>query len=257
MRAWSTVRVFAGTLVFAFVTASTSITAAAPPQKKVTLAQTETSVAVPSLRKGLVVVALGEGAPAADAAWPVAVAIYGDAALRPKLVDRDARVLAGASPASDAPKATVELADLRAKVHGDDVASRALLGEIARRTGARGLVLVTAATATTAAQAQLYDAADDRVEPTLFRADPAAKSGGPWSSLVSSMHARFAPDAPSSSVATGEVPKAPEEGRSSFASSPWFWGALGAAVVAGIVVYAATRDTGQGESPPVRIEWGK
>lgn len=228
--------------------------ASAAPKGKISLAQTESNVAQPSARKGLVVIAVGEGPAAMDAAWPVAIAVYGDGGLRPKVVDRDARVLAGSAPTADAPKETVELADLRAKVKGDDVASRALLGEIARRTSARALLLVIPATATTSSQAQLYDAADDRIEPTLFRPDPSSKSG-PWASMVTTLHGRFAPEGVTNPVATSEVPKAPET--RSFASSPWFWGALGAAVVAGVVVYAATRDDGRGIPPPVHVEWGK
>ena len=52
-----------------------------------------------------------------------------------------------------------------------------------------------------------------------------------------------------------EKPTIPKEESKTFLSSPWFWGALGAAVAGSLAVYAATRDSST-QSAPVRIDWG-
>jgi hypothetical protein len=212
----------------------------------------------PALRKGVVVVGVGEGA--ADATWPVAGAVYGDAALRPKIEDRDARVLAGEAADAKAPAPTSELAALRAKVTGDDPASLAMLADVARRTGARAVVVVFPAHADDGGkaptQARLFDAADAHLEPTKYEAD-ATRPTTPWGALVDTLHARYAPKTGSPIVVPAPEEKPEKKDSGSFLSSAWFWGALGAAALMGGVVYALTRDNGQGTPAPVRIEWGK
>jgi hypothetical protein len=136
-----------------------------------------------------------------------------------------------------------------------------MLSDVARRSGARAVVVVFPAhdeKATT--QARLFDAADAHLEPTKYEAD-ATRPSAPWGALVDALHARYAPKMTSSIVAA--PPPAPAEDKTekkdsgSFLSSAWFWGALGAAALMGGVVYALTRDNGQGTPAPVRIEWGK
>ena len=221
-----------------------------------------TSGAVPALRRGVTVV--GVGVAPADATWPVASAVYADATLRPRLEDRDARVLAGAGPEPGAPPTTTDLAALRAQLAGDDVGSRALLAEVARRTGARAIVLVAApGNEGGLASARIWDAADDRLDATLFRA--------PWTTLVDALRARYAaaPASSGSSASSASASHAPapsprptdergaaSEGSGTF-SSVWFWSALGGAAVLGALVYVATRDQNQPSPAPVRIEWGK
>ena len=214
-------------------------------------------------RRGVAVLAIGEGA--ADATWPVALAVYGDEALRPRLSDRDARVLAGAEPPKDAPKETRELVELRAQVHGDDAASRLLLKEIARRTATVGLVLVWPkidGATPLPTQARLYDAADDAVDPSLHREGSAG-----WSALVTSLRGRYvkagAGDAAAGASVAGGAPikgepakPAPSKGGSAILSSPWFWGAIATAVV-GAVVLAATAGKDSTTSSGLRVEWGK
>ena len=125
--------------------------------------------------------------------------------------------------------------------------------------GARAVIVVTPPPdAKSPAQARLFDAADAHLEPTKYEAD-LKKPSAPWSALVDALDARYAPSPPKSTV----IPEAPkkeetekkDEGSGSFLSSAWFWGALGAAVVLGGVTYALTRDQGQGQPSPVRIEW--
>jgi hypothetical protein len=210
-------------------------------------------------RRGVAVIAIGEGA--SDATWPVALAVYGDEALRPRLQDRDARVLAGAEPAKDAPKETKELAELRAQVRGDDTASLLLLREIARRTSTAALVLVwpksDAASPPTPTQARLYDAADDSVDPSLHREGSAG-----WSALVTTLRGRYVkPDAAPSSASgatKGELPRAsPAKGGSAILSSPWFWGAVAVAVLGAVVMVASSKGSDPSSTGGLRIEWGK
>ena len=185
-------------------------------------------------------------------------------------------MLAGEAVASDAPASVRELGELREKVVSpDDVASRALLAEIARRVGAVGLVLVAAPTvAVPALQARLYDAADDRLEAAYFPATGAATER--WAPLTAALRARYvgaatrprASDPHGASTVAGE-PRQPTatgalapvgaptaDARSDFWSSPWFWGALGAAVAVGATAYILTHESA---APPaaVKFTWGK
>jgi hypothetical protein len=207
-----------------------------------------TTETVPAQRKGVAVVGVGESP--SDAAWPVALAIYGDSALRPKLSDPAARALAGETDAN-APADAKELAQLRAQVKGDDPASRVLLAEIARRASVRAVVLVFPATDPDAIEVRVYDAADDAVSSTRHR-----REKGSWSPLATVLNAKYAtkPVVP----ATSPVPPKKDEPKGgTFLSSPWFWGALGAAAAAGLTAYLLSRDNGSTDAPPVRIEWGK
>lgn len=183
-------------------------------------------------RRGVVVVALGDTP--TDVTWPVAKAIYADDALRPVLGDADARALAG-----DPTEKSRELAELRLKVTGEDVASRAILAEIARRTGARAIAIVRVVDGS--AEVRVWDAASDSVGSTRHR-----KEASGWEPFVGNLRARYGIEP--------EKPRDPSSSKSSLTSSPWFWGALGVAVAGGVAVWAVTRDNG--EPRPVRIEWG-
>ncbi len=205
-------------------------------------------------RRGVGVIAIGDGA--ADATWPVALAIYGEASLRPRIEDRDARALAGGQLPKDAPKATAELAELRAQVRGDDTASRLLLKEIARRTAAVALVLVWPKTDAKPTEARIYDAAGDVVEPTLHREGTAG-----WDALVGTLRGRYAKVEPATTPTTTSTATTPgKDGSSgkgsSVLKSPWFWGAV-ALAVAGAVVWAATSSRGSAQATGLRVEWGK
>lgn len=179
-----------------------------------------------------------------DATWPVAQAVYADAGLRPGLTDAGARVLAGEPPKEGAPAEVRELAELRAQVKGDDAASRAILAEIARRTGARAIAVVSVA-ADGAVEVRVFDAASGELEGTRHR-----KEASGWSPFVGLLHGRFA--------ATVEPPKpepapAPKKSGGSFYENPWFWVAIGGAAVAGVTVYALTRS--DSTPAPVVLSW--
>lgn len=190
-----------------------------------------------SARRGVVVLA----APGtkAELVWPVAQAVYGDEALRPKIADAEARVLAGEPPKEGAPTFVRELAELRAQFKGDDAASRAMLAEIARRTGARAIAVVSESEG--AAEVRVWDAAGEGLEGTRHRREASG-----WSPLTSNLHGRFA--------AAPQPTPAPEPSKKGgFLENPWFWGAVGAAVLAGVVVYAATQSSSA--PAPVVVRW--
>jgi hypothetical protein len=225
------------------VIAWTGVASAAP----VPFLAQSTEVA-PATRKGVVVIGVGENA--SDAAWPVALAIYGDASLRPKLSDAAARALAGEND-DKAPADVKELGSLRAQVKGDDPASRVLVAEIARRASARAVVLVFTAADADAVEARVYDAADDAVSSTRYR-----REKGSWSPFASTLAARYAAKPKTAPVQT-PAPKPKDEAKGgTFLSSPWFWGALGAAAAAGLAAYVLTRDNSD-PAQPVRVQWGK
>ncbi len=204
--------------------------------------------------------------------------MYGESVLRPAVDDVQARVLAADAAPADATTATKELAELRGKiVSADDVASRTLLSEIARRTSAVGLVLVVAPTVDgSPVQARLYDAADDRLEASYF---PGAGDGAArWTSLVTALRARYSAPVvatPASSgpsvpqpTASGDLsagstggnadmrPVLPADNSGGFWSSPWLWGALIAAAAVGGATWYLSRDTSSAPTP-VHITWGK
>lgn len=190
-------------------------------------------------RRGVVVLAAAGAA--SDLAWPVAQAVYGDEELRPKIVDAEARVLAGEAPKEGATAAIRDLAELRAQVKGDDAASRAILGEIARRTNARAIAVVTVTDGV--AEVRVWDAASNELEGTRHRREASG-----WSPFVGGLHTRYGAPKP-----VEDKPKPAEKKGGSFLENPWFWLALGGAAVAGVTVYAATRND---SSPaPVILQW--
>jgi len=196
------------------------------------------SVDTASARRGVLVLAAPDTH--TDASWPVAQAVYGDAALRPSIADAEARALAGDIVDDKATARVRELAELRAKVKGDDAASRAILAELARRTGARAIAIVS--TVDGATEVRVWDAADDAVGSTRYRREASG-----WQPLVGTLRTRYAPQ-------KVEPAPAPAKQGKSFVESPWFWAALGAAAAGGVAVYLLTRDN---EEPrPVRVDWG-
>jgi len=194
---------------------------------------------------GLVVVA--EGAGTEDAARRLAYALY-RTSLRPAAVDeRVARVLVGEPPADDASADVHELAELRAGVHGDDAASRQLLVAVARRTGARGVVLVREGPV-----ARPFDATTGAFEPVTLQPD----AGGGWSSAVAWLDrgtpapAASSRRAPPPALATSEVPRAASR---PFYASPWLWAGVAGAVALGALFFVATSG-GNEAGVPLRLD---
>jgi hypothetical protein len=182
--------------------------------------------------KGLVVVAT-DGA--TDAAWPLARAVYGVDMLRPRDIDdAKARVLAGEAASSE----LTELAELRAGVKGDDAASRQVLAALADKLHVVGVVVVFGGDPPSA---RLYDA-----ESKAFDAAKYAPEKGEWAGAVKSLERWYLPTpAPLVTAVPTEPEPAkpkdkPKEKSKSFYESPWFWVAIGAAVLIGGGVLIAT-----------------
>lgn len=243
---------------------------------------------------------------AREEAFVLARAVY-RSSLRPRGLDElRARILAGDPAPAAASKEVKELAELRASVGGEDVASRKLLSSIAQQLGVQALLVVSrvarpsedvavadagaavaaedagvavtgdAGPAVAAGDAGVADvtadagvaeaAADagvaDRAPPAtpaavarLFLADTgdfdAARyepdPEGGWQRTVTSLARRF-PSPPVPAIAQPRPMPAPtlaSEGKETkpFYASPWFWGAIGAAVLIGGFFYFASQDT--------------
>jgi hypothetical protein len=223
--------ILAATLLVAAVVAPTA-------RAQSTSTSTPTSTAAPA---GLAVVAL---AGAADAAWPLAQALYAEPTVRAMGIDEaHARVLCG-EPA--APTAAVDLRDLSATiaaVHGDDAPSRALLTEVSRRFAVRGLVVVRVEG--THPSARVFLVAVEAFDTATYEPD----EGSPlaWSASVRLLARSFGSAPPvvaAPQLATHSEPSIENSPppRRHFYESGWFWGAVVAAALGGGAIYLATRD---------------
>ena len=182
--------------------------------------------------KGVVVVAT-DGA--TDAAWPLARAVYADEILRPRDIDdAKARVLAGEAGGAQ----LSELAELRAGVKGDDAASRQVLAALADKLRVIAVIVVSAGDPPSA---RLYDA-----ETKAFDAARYAPEKGEWTGAVKSLERWYLPSPPPLGTAVPKEPEPakpqdkPKEKSKSFYESPWFWAAIGAALLIGGGVLIAT-----------------
>ena len=222
----------------------------APPAASATAAPS-------SVDQGVAVLAQGD---IAEIAWPLAQSVYGSAKLRPSALDEaHARVLAGDKPAPDAKPDVVELAELRAGVHGDDAASRELLSTIGQRAHVHALLVVEAKDS--AASARLFDVSSKSFDAARY-APEAGDAGDRWETTVRSLERLFAPPAPVPTVvaapkaATAAAPKVAGKDTPSskmFYESGWFWGSLGGAALIGLGIFLATRDY-SGDTIHLRME---
>ena len=199
----------------------------------------------PAKTKGYVVVAT-DGA--TDAAWPLAGAVYSSELLKPKGIDdARARVLAGEPAPDDASEsartavggyATMkELAELRAGVKGDDAASRQVLSALADKLQVSGVVVVLAGDPPVA---RLFDATTKTFDAARYSPEK-----GDWKSVVRALEQPFLPAAPVlvtqlTHVEMGSPAGKPAQKSKAFYESPWFWVAIGAALLIGGGVLIAT-----------------
>lgn len=234
--------------------ATTSAPAASVPDKKAS-------------PQGAIVVAISEDATAAARA--LARETYGDAGLRPRIDDATARVLAGeAAPAAAATK-LVELADVRAAVRGstNDTVTRRLLGSLGSDLGAVLVIAVTVRDGRpTARVLSVARGAFEPVELTgMVEPQPDGASRVTWPGVtvilgailskqpgVSAAGATTGPAAGSAAPVGPIAPKKDAPATSSFWSSPWTWVGIGAVVVAGVVVFAASQN--QGDPAALRLQ---
>ncbi len=181
----------------------------------------------------------------ADAAWPLAQGVYADPSLRPALDDAHARVLCGDAPPEGSPPDLRDLAESVAAVHGDDAPSRLILESLMARFSLRGVLVVRAEGGRPVAHVFLpgtrtFDAAS-------YTPDEGTGTVLAWSGAVHSLARAFGSAAPAAGaprLATSEPPKpAQETHNKAFYESGWFWGALGAALLAGGTAFLVSRDS--------------
>jgi hypothetical protein len=209
-------------------------------------------------------------------AWSLARAIYGDPGLLPAGLDETrARILVGEAAGLEASRELHDLAETRAAIHGDDAPSRSLLETIAASLRVKAVVVVEQDPAGKPS-ARVFVPATGAFDTVLYQPDSsvsvtwgAGASITTWTSAANALHRSFA-DAttpapaivavpaspvtpgskdgpvetavatePSVVAAAGEKPK----GGRPFYTSPWFWGAIGAAAFAGAAFFFASRDS--------------
>jgi len=183
---------------------------------------------------GVAVLAQGD---AKDAMWPLAQGVYADPGLRPALDEKHARVLAG-----EKIEALSELGELRAGVKGDDAASRQLLQTIGERYNVQAIVVVSVDENGTAT-ARTFQTSSKTFDAAVFVAKKENDTFA-WPGAVDALHKQFAPTPPAAPVASSKQKEEPQKtipGKP-FYLSPWFWGALGAAVIGGLAIILATQD---------------
>ena len=233
-------------LVLAVTVVSPAALAQDPPPPPSVTAEPPAPAPVAAPR-GLAVVALGG---AADAAWPLAQAVYGTASLRPSALDEaHARILCGEPAPAGASPALRDLAESLAAVKGEDAPSRMLLGEMARRLNVRALLVVRVEAGHPTARVFLP-------ETGTFDAAAYGPDAGPtvsWVAASQSLARTYGgeptvpPPTSAPALATHEelLITVPPPKSKAFYESGWFWGALGAAAFAGGAIFFATRDNGE------------
>lgn len=180
---------------------------------------------------------------ATDVAWPLAQAVYKSALLRPSGIDdARARVLAGDAAPPLAPPELTELVELRAGVKGDDAASRQVLAAIAQKLGVHA-ILVVALAEDQKPTARVYDASLRAFDAARYAPD-VSSNVVTWNDAVRSLERPYLPQNPLfTAVAARDVapPLKPKPSESKpFYQSPWFWLAIGTAVLIGAGVLIAT-----------------
>jgi hypothetical protein len=198
--------------------------------------------AKPTDPRGLAVVAYPGST---DAAWPLARAIYAEPPLSPGSLDEAlARVLCGEPAPAGAPARLADMAGAVADLRGEDAPSRMLLAEVAHRLNVRALVTVRVEDGRAVARVFLPETGS--FDAAMYAPDVGAASS--WSAAVRSLSRTYAPAPGPASAPTLSTHEVPPRARAAlprpFYASVWFWGALGAAVLAGGGIYLATRDTG-------------
>lgn len=188
-----------------------------------------------------------------DEAFTLGRAVYASK-LRPSgLDDAHAKILAGDPAKDDAPKELKELAELRAGITGEDAASKRLLAGIAKDLSVEAILFVTRETRETkdadsdagaptpvAPVAHLFLADSGEIDAARYIPEPGVEGSLAWRATVASLERRFAHEA-APIAATKPLPPPVES--SPFYKSGWFWGAVGAAALAGAAFYFLGRDT--------------
>jgi hypothetical protein len=194
---------------------------------------------------GVAVLAVaGAEAPARFAAKEV----YAVDGLRPTtLGEARARALVGEAVKGDVAPEVRELSEERSGVRGDDGASRALLRGIAEQLDVRALVVIDVLPAG-GSRARVFLVAAGAFDAAVYGPDAPTVNAPAgvvrWTAMVASLGRTFGP-LPLRAVAAVATQSAtsPSSASHPFYTSPWFWAAVGTAVLGGAAVYLYAKDT--------------
>ncbi len=181
-----------------------------------------------------------------DEAFTLGRAVYASKLRPTSLDDAHAKVLAGDAAKDDASKELKELSELRAGVTGEDAASKRLLAGIAKDLSVDAILFVTndapkdSDAGTSAPVAHLFLTESGEIDAARYIPEPGVEGALAWRATVASLERRFAHEA-APVAATKALP--PPVETSPFYKSGWFWGAVGAAALAGAAFYFLSRDT--------------
>jgi hypothetical protein len=209
---------------------------------------------------GVIIVAIGDAA--SEPARALAHGVYRDAALRPGIDDRTARVLAGEAPPPDAPAELRELAELVASVGAADseAVSRRLLASLGSEH--RAALVVTVAMHGERPVARILRVATSSFERLdlggAIETSPEGSRRFLWPGATELLRGLLSPKpAPAKTEPIKPVPArtpapAPQETSSArpFWYSPWFWGPLAGVTAAGLSVLIAVKAS---ESDPEMV----
>ena len=217
--------------------------------------------------QGAIVIALGDDA--GPAARALAREAYADEALRPRIDDGTARVLAGEAPPASGPAKLAEIADVRkaAQAAGNDAVARRLLASLGADLGA-ALVLAVSVRGDRPV-ARVLNVATGAFAPIEILGSVEAQPDGTtrvkWTNAASLLATIVGKGAGAAGTGTNAVvgaganagtgtganagagvkpgPLAPkkEEPSRSFWTSPWTWAGIGVVVAAGVVVFAVSQ----------------
>lgn len=201
--------------------------------------------------RGVAVVSMG--AVESNAAYALAQEVYRSARLRPSGIDEaKARVLIGQAPSTPSAE-TSRLAELREGVRDEGAVSRSVLGALANASHAEAVALLRPSEAPGHLQIRLFLLAQSSFDVSLYDGD----AGDPaWrSEVVHALERRFDPEAAAAAppVAGAKKPKGESSASTSFYKSPWFWGAIGGAVLLGGTALLISHVTSS-EDVRIRVE---
>jgi hypothetical protein len=202
----------------------------------------------------IVVAATDDAGPAARA---LALEVYREPLLRPRIDETTAQILAGGAPAAGAPARLTEIAEVRTSVTraGSELVARRLLASLGSELGAALVIQVTMDGGHPGARAlKPASAVFERVElgATVETAVDGARTyrwPGAASALLSLVPGGEPPPPPppKGPVAPAPAPVPPPATLVSeqrpFWKSPWFWGPVAGVAAAGITVFILTRTT--------------
>ncbi len=191
------------------------------------------------------------GPSARTAAWSFAQKVYGSTRLRPGLSEPRARVFAGEAPGPDATAELRDLAETRDAIvnfgasSGADsgAGSRRLLASLAKDYSLEG-VLVVVVREGEAPVVRLFSADAARFDAAELRARPGGALD--WSDAVASLERLVPREAAPEPARPARLATPAGSEAKPFYASPWFWGAMGAAVAVGGAAFLATRDSSSG-----------